>query len=61
VHKGNIMKFTEGAFRTGATTWPSASSPTYVYTWRQWEKTKAAKGEDAANAEQKAALARARS
>jgi isocitrate dehydrogenase len=28
-----------------------------VYTWDQWEKTKAAKGEDAANAEQKAALA----
>ena len=27
-----------------------------VYTWEQWEKTKAAKGEDAANAEQKAAL-----
>ena len=28
-----------------------------VYTWEQWERTKAAKGEDAANAEQKAALA----
>jgi isocitrate dehydrogenase len=27
-----------------------------VYTWEQWERTKAAKGEDAANAEQKAAL-----
>ncbi len=28
-----------------------------VYTWEQWEETKAKKGEDAANAEQKAALA----
>src|ERR1700689_2680189 len=28
-----------------------------VYTWEQWEKVKAAKGEDAANAEQKSALA----
>ena len=29
---------------------------TEVYTWEQWEKTKAQKGEDAANAEQSAAL-----
>ena len=28
-----------------------------VYTWAQWEKTKKAQGEEAANAEQKAALA----
>ena len=28
VHKGNIMKFTEGAFRTGATRSPRASSAT---------------------------------
>ena len=28
----------------------------HVYTWLQWDKTKAAKGEDAANAEQSAAL-----
>jgi isocitrate dehydrogenase len=26
VHKGNIMKFTEGAFRTGATSWRRRSS-----------------------------------
>src|ERR1700689_4620972 len=31
-----------------------------VYTWEQWEKVKAAKGEDAANAEQKSALAAGR-
>ena len=28
VHKGNIQKFTEGAFRTGATSWPGRSSAT---------------------------------
>jgi isocitrate dehydrogenase len=31
-----------------------------VYTWEQWERTKAAQGEAAANAEQKAALAAGR-
>jgi len=58
VHKGNIMKFTEGAFRD----WGYAVATQYfggqVYTWAQWEKTKQDQGEDAANAEQKAALAK---
>ena len=57
VHKGNIMKFTEGAFRD----WGYQIAKEYfgdkVYTWSQWEKTKKEKGEEAANAEQKAALA----
>ena len=57
VHKGNIMKYTEGAFRD----WGYACATQYfgdrVYTWVQWEKTKKEKSEDAANAEQKAALA----
>ncbi len=57
VHKGNIMKYTEGAFRD----WGYGVAEEYfgdkVYTWAHWEKTKAAQGEDAANAEQKAALA----
>ena len=53
VHKGNIMKFTEGAFRNwGYALAESASSRDKVYTWDQWERTKAAKGEKAANAEQ---------
>src|SRR5207247_2525775 len=38
VHKGNIMKFTEGAFRD----WGYAMAAQYfgdrVYTWAQWEK-----------------------
>ena len=57
VHKGNIMKFTEGAFRTWGYALAEREFGDKVYTWDQWEKTKAAKGEDAANAEQKAALA----
>ncbi len=57
VHKGNIMKFTEGAFRNWGYALAEREFGGKVYTWEQWEKTKAAKGEDAANAEQKAALA----
>jgi len=57
VHKGNIMKFTEGAFRKWAYAVAEREYGSKVYTWEQWEKTKAAQGEEAANAEQKAALA----
>ena len=57
VHKGNIMKFTEGAFRNWAYAVAEREFAGSVYTWDQWEKTKAAKGEEAANAEQKAAVA----
>ena len=60
VHKGNIMKFTEGAFRD----WSYAAAERIfgdkVYTWAQWERTKKEKGEPAANDEQKAALAAGR-
>jgi isocitrate dehydrogenase len=56
VHKGNIMKFTEGAFRD----WGYAAAERIfgdkVYTWGRWERTKKEKGEAAANDEQKAAL-----
>jgi isocitrate dehydrogenase len=57
VHKGNIMKFTEGAFRNYGYALAEKEFGDKVYTWEQWERTKASKGEDAANAEQKAALA----
>jgi isocitrate dehydrogenase len=57
VHKGNIMKFTEGGFRTWGYALAEKEFASKVYTWNQWEATKAAKGEEAANAEQKAALA----
>jgi isocitrate dehydrogenase len=56
VHKGNIMKFTEGAFRD----WGYAAAERIfgdkVYTWAQYERTKKASSEQAANDEQKAAL-----
>ena len=60
VHKGNIMKFTEGAFRTWGYGLAEREFGDRVYTWDTWEKTKAAKGEEAANAEQKEALAKGR-
>ncbi len=56
VHKGNIMKFTEGAFMRWGYALAEREFADSVYTWQTWEKTKAAKGEDAANAEPKAAL-----
>jgi isocitrate dehydrogenase len=57
VHKGNIMKFTEGAFRNWGYELAEREFAGQTYTWEQWERTKAASGEAAANAEQKAALA----
>ncbi len=56
VHKGNIMKFTEGAFRNWGYELAEQEFGEQVYTWAQWERTKAEKGEEAANAEQDAAL-----
>ncbi len=56
VHKGNIMKFTEGAFRNWGYDLAEREFGDQTYTWQTWEKTKAEKGEEAANAEQDAAL-----
>jgi len=56
VHKGNIMKFTEGAFRDWGYAMAEQSFGKQVYTWAQWERTKKERGEEVANAEQKAAL-----
>lgn len=56
VHKGNIMKFTEGGFRKWGYEYLEKSFSDKVYTWDQFDRTKAAKGEDAANAEMKTAL-----
>jgi isocitrate dehydrogenase len=57
VHKGNIMKYTEGAFRNWGYALAEREFAGKVYTWEQWERTKKAKSENDANAEQKAALA----
>ena len=56
VHKGNILKFTEGAFLGWSYALAEREFAGRVYTWRQWEKTRAEKGEKAANEEQAAAL-----
>jgi isocitrate dehydrogenase len=51
VHKGNIMKFTEGAFRDWGYALAEKEFGSKAYTWMQWEKTKKEKGEEAANAD----------
>ncbi len=60
VHKGNIMKFTEGAFRNWGYALAEREFGDRIYTWEQWNRTKEEQGEDAANAEQTAALASGR-
>ena len=55
VHKGNIQKFTEGAFRNWGYQLAEREFGTQTYTWEQWERTKAGKGEKEANAEMDAA------
>jgi isocitrate dehydrogenase len=60
VHKGNIMKFTEGAFRNWGYELAEREFADATYTWEQWERTKRDRGEAAANAEQKEALAAGR-
>ncbi|MBS0364361.1 MAG: NADP-dependent isocitrate dehydrogenase [Proteobacteria bacterium] len=55
VHKGNIQKFTEGAFRNWGYQLAEREFAAQTYTWDQWERTKAARGEKEANAEQDAA------
>ena len=57
VHKGNIMKYTEGAFRNWGYALAENSFPDHTYTWDQWERTRAAQGSEAANREQEEALA----
>lgn len=60
VHKGNIMKFTEGAFRNWAYAVAERDFPEQTYTWGQWERTRADQGDEAANREQAEALANGR-
>jgi isocitrate dehydrogenase len=57
VHKGNIMKFTEGGFRDWAYALAETEFGDKVFTWPQYDKIKAEKGGDAAEAAQKEALA----
>ena len=57
VHKGNIMKFTEGGFKNWGYELAVREFGDKVYTWEQWEATKKADGEEAANKAMKAAEA----
>jgi isocitrate dehydrogenase len=56
VHKGNIMKYTEGAFRNWGYELALSEFRDQVYTWAEWERSKNEKGEDAANIDQDSAL-----
>ena len=56
VHKGNIMKYTEGAFRNWGYALAEREFGDHVYTWDQWERTKSEHGEQAANNEQTKAM-----
>ncbi|HET7757586.1 MAG TPA: isocitrate/isopropylmalate family dehydrogenase, partial [Steroidobacteraceae bacterium] len=55
VHKGNIQKFTEGAFRNWGYQLAEAEFGSRTYTWEQWERTRAAKGDKEAGAQMEAA------
>jgi isocitrate dehydrogenase len=57
VHKGNIMKFTEGSFRTWGYQVAEQEFGEQTYTSLQWERTRVSQGEAAANAELTQALA----
>lgn len=56
VHKGNIMKFTEGAFKNWGYEVAEQEFGDKVFTWAQYDQIKEQSGADAANAAQKEAL-----
>ena len=56
VHKGNIMKYTEGAFCKWGYELARTEFVDQTYTWLQWQETQKRSGEDAANTEMEAAL-----
>jgi isocitrate dehydrogenase len=55
VHKGNIMKYTEGSFRDWGYALADSMFADSTYSWARWERTKAEKGERQANDEMKEA------
>ncbi len=57
VHKGNIMKFTEGQFKSWGYELAEREFGDKVFTWVQYDKIKAEKGEAEANKAQDAAIA----
>ncbi|MCQ6273432.1 NADP-dependent isocitrate dehydrogenase [Bacillus sp. V3B] len=57
VHKGNIMKFTEGAFKNWGYEVAEKEYGDKVFTWAQYDRIKEEKGVDAANKAQEEAEA----
>lgn len=55
VHKGNIMKFTEGAFKNWAYELADSEFKDQVFTWATYDEITEEKGREAADAAQKAA------
>ncbi|HVH13889.1 MAG TPA: NADP-dependent isocitrate dehydrogenase, partial [Longimicrobium sp.] len=60
VHKGNIMKFTEGAFKNWGYELAEREFGDRTFTWAEYDRIKADRGEDAANQAQSEALAAGR-
>jgi isocitrate dehydrogenase len=56
VHKGNIMKYTEGAFKSWGYDVAEEEYGDKVFTWAEYDRIKATMGEQAANNAQTAAL-----
>ncbi len=56
VHKGNIMKFTEGAFKNWGYELAEREYSDKAFTWSEYDRIKADKGQEAADAAQKAAV-----
>lgn len=57
VHKGNIMKFTEGAFKQWGYDLAEREFGDKVFTWNQYDKIKAEQGAEAADKAQNEAIA----
>ncbi|MER2106200.1 MAG: NADP-dependent isocitrate dehydrogenase [Solibacillus sp.] len=57
VHKGNIMKYTEGGFKKWGYELAETEFADQTFTWNQYDAIKAEQGEAAANEAQAAALA----
>ena len=57
VHKGNIMKFTEGAFKTWGYEVAEQEFAEHTFTWNQYDQIKAEQGTEAADKAQADALA----
>jgi isocitrate dehydrogenase len=56
VHKGNIMKFTEGQFKIWGYEIAEHEFSNYVFTWQQYDRLAADKGKEFADEEQEKAV-----